>query len=248
MTKLLEKLNEASSVTDFLFVQPNYRYRLFLPGLPGGGNIIYDRSIYANHGTITGAVWGKLPSGLPYLDYDGNDDYVTIGTNLTAFKLTTFWYHCWVKLDVINQAQNLFATYDIAGGQEYGYLLRADSSADRVILRLSNGAANLNSCVGATPIVVSTWYCVDFVNASNVSHLIYLNGALEKSDTTDFTVSFTGTASKTLLGCAFRSDTSTYTGDLDGGQTLSSFMSVVPTDVATQVAQRYQQERHLIGV
>lgn len=52
---------------------------LDLPGLPGGGNKIYDRSPYGNIGAITGATWKRLPSGLWYLDFDGTDDYVDCG-------------------------------------------------------------------------------------------------------------------------------------------------------------------------
>jgi len=52
---------------------------LDLPGLPGGGNKIYDRSPYGNISAITGATWKRLPSGLWYLDFDGTDDYVDCG-------------------------------------------------------------------------------------------------------------------------------------------------------------------------
>lgn len=58
---------------------------LCLPGLPGGGSRIHDRSPYGNHGTITGATWKRLPSGLWYLDFDGTDDYINCGTNSSLF-------------------------------------------------------------------------------------------------------------------------------------------------------------------
>lgn len=51
---------------------------LYLPGLPGGDSVIYDRSPYGNHGTITGAVWRRLLSSRWYLYHDGLDDYVRI--------------------------------------------------------------------------------------------------------------------------------------------------------------------------
>lgn len=61
-----------------VFDPPELGTVLSLTGLPGGGSKIYDRSIYGNHGTITGATWKRLPSGLVYLDFDGTDDKVVI--------------------------------------------------------------------------------------------------------------------------------------------------------------------------
>lgn len=52
---------------------------LHLVGLPGGSNKIYDRSPYGNIGSITGATWVRLPSGLWCLNFDGSDDYVNCG-------------------------------------------------------------------------------------------------------------------------------------------------------------------------
>ncbi len=49
---------------------------LYQPSLPGGSNRIHDRSPYGNHGTITGAVWTRVPSGLWFLSFDGVDDLV----------------------------------------------------------------------------------------------------------------------------------------------------------------------------
>ena len=71
---------------------------LYLPGLPGGGSKIHDRSPYGNVGTITGATWKILPSGLYYLDFDGSDDYVNCG-NSPGMNFTSedFTFKCWIK-------------------------------------------------------------------------------------------------------------------------------------------------------
>lgn len=65
---------------DLVFGTPELGCVLCLPGLPGGGSGIYDRSPYANSGTITGATWKRLPSGLWCLDFDGQDDSISLGT------------------------------------------------------------------------------------------------------------------------------------------------------------------------
>ncbi len=63
-------------VDKLVFEPPETGCYLYLPGLPGGSDKIYDRSPYGNRGTITGATWKRLPSGLWYLDFDGGDDFV----------------------------------------------------------------------------------------------------------------------------------------------------------------------------
>ena len=73
---------------------------LDLPGLPGNGSYSYDRSPYGNHGTIIGAVWKRLPSGLWCLDFDGLDDNVNCG-NASAFDITgSFSAWIWLYRDV----------------------------------------------------------------------------------------------------------------------------------------------------
>lgn len=88
MAKLLERLNETSSVTDFEFAQPNANCVLYMPGLPGNGSTIYDRSIYGNHGTIFGATWERLPSGLQANSFI-TDDYLSIPAENTEFDFTS---------------------------------------------------------------------------------------------------------------------------------------------------------------
>lgn len=80
---------------DSLFAPPNSGTVLSLNGLPGGSNKIHDRSPYGNNGTIVGASWVKLPSGLWCLSFDGSDDYVDLGSplNLLSDVLTVeAWY------------------------------------------------------------------------------------------------------------------------------------------------------------
>ncbi len=69
---------------------------LCLTGLPGGGSKLYDRSPYGNLGTITGATWQRLPSGLWYLDFDGSDDGINCG-NPASLQLSTITWELWVK-------------------------------------------------------------------------------------------------------------------------------------------------------
>jgi len=61
---------------------------LYVPGLPGGSNKLYDRSPYCNIGTIIGATWKRSLSGLWTLYFDHQDDYVNCA-NDSSLNITT---------------------------------------------------------------------------------------------------------------------------------------------------------------
>ena len=65
-------------MTNSVFAPPALGTNLALTGLPGGSSKIHDRSPYGNHGTIIGATWKMLPSGLWVLSFDGGDDSIDI--------------------------------------------------------------------------------------------------------------------------------------------------------------------------
>jgi hypothetical protein len=73
---------------DLVFNSSELGCVLSLSELPGGGSKIYDRSPYGNIGSITGAAWKRLPSGLWVLSFDGQDDYVDCGDN-NSLEFTT---------------------------------------------------------------------------------------------------------------------------------------------------------------
>ncbi len=98
---------------DLVFSPPELGCVLHLPGLPGSGGKAYDRSCYGNHGTITGATWKRLPSGLWCLGFDGSDDVVSCGSR-ASLHCAAFTWECWVKLNG-----------DGAGGAQYIVTLRA---------------------------------------------------------------------------------------------------------------------------
>lgn len=81
-----------------LFKPPGIGCVLSLTGLPGGGSKIYDRSHYGNVGTIVGAAWQRLPSGLWCLNFDGNDDYVDCGNAASLTNISgQLTFMAWIK-------------------------------------------------------------------------------------------------------------------------------------------------------
>lgn len=79
---------ESVLIKEKLVEAPELGSLLYLPGLPGSGSKVYDRSPYGNSGTITGATWTKLPSGIWCLSFDGIDDVVDCG-NSACFNVTS---------------------------------------------------------------------------------------------------------------------------------------------------------------
>lgn len=67
------------SVDALVLEPPGVDCVLAYTGLPGGGSTIQDRSHCGNKGSIVGAVWARLTSGLSCLSFDGVDDLVNCG-------------------------------------------------------------------------------------------------------------------------------------------------------------------------
>lgn len=80
-----------------IFAPPEIGCVLYLPGLPGDGSRIYDRSPYGNIGTITGATWVRTPGGLWCLSFAGADGVVNCGSATSLDNLTAFTYEAWVN-------------------------------------------------------------------------------------------------------------------------------------------------------
>lgn len=65
---------------------------------PSSLSKIYDRSPFSNHGTITGATWKRLPSGLWLLNFDG-DDSIDCGDPVALRLANDFSVEMWISLD-----------------------------------------------------------------------------------------------------------------------------------------------------
>jgi len=83
-----------------IFDPPGPDCVLYLPGLPGGGGYLFDRSHHNNICAITGAAWERTQGGLWTTRYDGTDDWLCIDSVLNDLAATTkgTWMG-WFKLD-----------------------------------------------------------------------------------------------------------------------------------------------------
>ncbi len=208
---------------------------LYLPGFPPVGSTIRDFSGQGNDGTITGAVWTRLPSGLWYLDFDGTDDEVAF----TGISITTedFSGLCWVNPDVGSYSGR---RNSIFGGAAQSFLWRTQINTGTQYISKTDVA---DSPVSSTALTVDKWQLAGFVfdsTATTNNLTFYLNG------TADGTVTFNQDfgASITFYG---RGKTAATNADLKGSGALPRLLLNTKL-TAAQMAGFYNQERHLFGV
>lgn len=75
----------------------------------------FDRSRYQRHGTITGATWKQLPSGVWVLSFDG-DDYITAGTGIVLSG--DFTLEAWTKITTIGAFRSIFGQASAISGAD----------------------------------------------------------------------------------------------------------------------------------
>jgi len=228
---------------------------LDLPGLPGGGNKIYDRSPYGNVGTITGAVWKRLPSGLWYLDFDGTDDYVDCG-NFTpagdADKQITVLY--WWK--GATGGSYTISQHDRGENQRSFYV---GATATQFIVTITDvgTGANAKSYKNVVDYTDSIWRQFSFTFDGNLADTseatrrlrMFLSGArIAESSLTfslddDITTVFDSNA-QVLIAAA--ENNGVKEGFIEGSVALLRIYNRALS--ALEIQNHYQQEKYLFGV
>jgi hypothetical protein len=236
MAKLLERLNEVSSVTDFEFAQPNANCVLYMPGLPGAGSYIYDRSIYGNHGTIIGATWTRLPSGLWYPDFDGTDDKITIADAASLHFGGNITVKVWIKPDDKDTDRTIIHGSLTLGHSASWWL---ETYVGKIVWGINGNYNYGGSAViveGQLQQIICTY---DSALASN-NILTYYNGALWDNVPPDYTTDIADDVGVTI------GQTGAGSFIYDGGILLLEVLPITWTP--SQVMQSFQSERHLLGV
>ena len=217
------------------FPPPTSGSVLYMPGYPAQGSTIQDFSGSGNNGTITGAIWKRLPSGLWYLDYDGSDDKVTIsGFTRPTTSMTVI---TWAFSETQSENEPLLSAFET--GNEELFIFRITIGGKLyVALRQSDHTLVDNSFVDV--VTYDKWEMFSFVaSAALGTFRVYINGTLDSgTDTYDGTLNDDGTDP---LLIAARSG-----NRFKGGQTLQRISNLALS--ATQIAGIFNQERHLFGV
>jgi len=220
---------------------------LWLPGQDDPHSAtLRDRSGKGNNGTIYGATWTRLPSGLWVQLYDGLDDVTTV-TNHASLNMGTgdFTLEVWAKLDLDATTRVAIAKYTEPTGI-LGYYLQY-RNVTGIIRLYMNDATDAYYIDGTTDVRDGTWHhtvgVVDRDTAANCKVLV---------DGVDDTASRTGT----LANVGDLDNTADLTIGRNSQVVLVFFKGYIALvrvykGVALSDAvlkSHYEQERHLFGV
>lgn len=210
-------------------------------------NYIFDRSRYNNHGTITGATWSRLPSGLPWLYY-ATDDYTDVSTVLTQLAAKTVGtLSIWAMMPDVTPATNsTLLSFGGGASNEFMHIFVNATGLVNVQAR-KNGVNQWLVATDASPLVDNKPFRVS-VTHNGTTPVIWVNGAIPAqtfSVSTDKTIWFSqlpllvnGFLGKSLYSA---SSINFYTG-------YSILANYNTGDLTTSLAQSFARERSLFGV
>ena len=222
-------------IDELVFNPPDLGCVLYLSGQPGGGRKIYDRSPYANHGTMIGATWKKLPGGVWAVHLDGSDDYIKVedvpSLDLWAPVTLELWF-CWEGGSSWNT---------IASCRE-GYSSDSDGQYYLTINEADDKLHNYNSIESIGQITKNRWTHLAHVATANQER-IYLNGRLDKSE------SMAGFEIENVFPLTFGADWSLGGGVREffrGDMALIRLYRQARSDL--QIAMDFDREKRLFGL
>ena len=197
-----------------------------------------DMSRFGNDGTVTGATWTRLPSGLWVLSFDDEDDDVNIGHDPSLNIRGPLTIMNWFKPDETNKQSVTI----LKGSYNDGFQLDCRTSITGAIV-IKTAGGDLNVQYSSQTTNVGTWnhYCgtYDGVNLAGMHY--YTNGVL-----TDGTSTGTGTGNikdnisvdLTMMNVSGRN----YDGDLALPKIIQRALS------AQEIADIFEKERSFFGV
>jgi len=210
---------------------------LYSPALPEGfeAGVIKDYSGQGNNGTITGATWERLPSGLWVLSYDGSDDITTITKDASLQIATTFAVEVWMKWRVVYGTGDASrpVTSSAVAATDINYFFYQEN--DTLVFYTTAKTS------GSVVIVADTWYHWVGVYVPSTSITLYKNGVVASTNTTTIPAAATTTDTDVILG------TSWSASDLFNGW-MALLRIYNPPPSAAVIAEHYNKERHLFEV
>jgi hypothetical protein len=215
--------------------EPDANTVLWLPGQDDAySSTIRDRSGNGNDGTITGATWTPNSQGLWYLDFDGGDDKIVVADS-PSLQLSNWTLKMWVKSAGAPTQNEGIITKDDAADRDFIWLIQTGGN-QYISHTISNVGKEL---VGSDTVTDGIWRQLIVVN-DGTSLILYNQGAQDAID---------GTKGGTTDNDGFELRIGLWrhaTEYLEGGMVLPLMLSTPWT--ATQVADSFNQERHLFGV
>lgn len=208
---------------------------LYLPGLPGYGSTIWDRSNQGNHGTITGATWVRLPSGLWVLSFDGSDDVVNCGSGASIDALLgNMTFIMWVN--PVNAGEGGYGRiFELGSSNIWASMWNGEKA--RFYIYVGAAAKYAATANGAVPYGSWTFLACQF-NSTNVR--ICTNSTWVNGNATAGPID-AHAADRLLIG-----DRTTSANCFNGKMALFRAFNTALSD--TTIAGIFGNERHLFGV
>ncbi len=224
-----------------VFAPPPIGSVLYCPGFPGFGSTIIDRSGKENHGTLVGATWARLSSGLPIISFDGTDDYVNFGAPASLNTAAQSWsVGMWFNSS--NATNQYLWQQRSADGLDFIILVLL--AAGTIRFNVSGGGAELNAGTFDT---TSTWkdgkwhqlFCT--WDVSDKKGRIYLDGALDSTSNANALIGALQNWATNRWGIA-----SNLSGDFLGKSGLLTICNRAVT--LPEIANWRNQTKYLFGV
>lgn len=199
-----------------------------------GAAILYDRSRYGNNGAMTDVTWTRLPSGLWYLDFPGNDgNYVELANSIDfgANSSLEFWGKILEQDDLGIVTGNIGFFAYLKFGQQTG------TENSKIFGETNTDAQNIILDFDS-PLSYDAWYHFVITKDSGKIWRLIISGVLQ-TDTHD------GSAQDTLTIKRFGQGRINADG-FKGGMALQRIYNYALS--AGQVLKHFEAERSLFGV
>ncbi len=214
---------------------PETNLVLYCPGLQGKGSSLLDRSANANHGTITGATWTRLPSGLYVLSFNGSTSKVSFSAGAgTPLDIDTgaVVLESWFNTDTIAAGEAQIIGRGTEGASGWRLVRNAAT--------LKLGYSGSGTITSTAILVAGTWvHALGVINGA--SSVLYINGVSAATGT----VNPVAATKDVYMGCVHR-ETDAEALFFDGLIAIPRIYNA--TKAAAVPLAHYTRERHLFGV
>ncbi len=195
-----------------------------------GTTTLYDRSRFANDGTMTNIGWAQLPSGLWYLDGNAVNDWVNIPNDVSIDLVLQLTIELWVKIAALKNWVVPFAKRG-AGVPDYQITINAGGT---YVFEHAGGVLAANTATAGAWLHLAATYdsggnCVTYRNGGNA-----------------ITQASVGALTNTVVPITLNRDGSA--GGNYGGCSLAFVRLYNYALSAGQVLKHYEAERSLFGV
>jgi hypothetical protein len=166
-----------SPATSYDLLTGNHYTVLDLPMFEGTGNTVRDISKQHHNGTITGATWVTLPSGLNGISIAAPGDNVDCGNIPELQSSDTVAFEFWFKSTALGSTGRVLGTHDSFYLEVFVY-----NTTNLLYLSIYGIHSIVSSYSLISTINFQHWVC--YFKESTGDARIYLNGSLDNSSTT----------------------------------------------------------------